>query len=377
MSSLICIFCNVRKGRVVFWSTMGKDYSCNPLYISNYLLDHEYDTFEIYWIYRKNLDKTVFDARIIPVKYGSFKHLYIIQTAEFLVTNHRTSVQGMFWIKRPSQKYIMTWHGSMALKRIEKDAIESLGCAYERFAKKDSAHCSLMLSDSDWFTQLLRKSFWYEGEILQVGMPRNDILYCKDKHSDIRTQVSRALNIPNPSDKLIVLYAPTFRTNHGTSEYILCWEHIKAAIEPFFNKEVIVLMRLHPTLLGIINTDELISEDFVINASGYNNIQELLIASDILITDYSSTMFEFSILRKPCFLYTPDAKSYDRGLYFPVEKLPFPYSFNQADLINDIITFDRVVYFKKVESFMNRTFNVKGNGHACENVAIWMKKHSK
>ena len=134
ISLLLCVFFKVKKGRVIFWSTIGKDYSCNPLYISNYLLDHEGDTFEVYWLYKKNLDKRVFDPRIKVVKYGSLMHLYIMQTAEFLVTNHRTSTKAMLWIKRAKQKYIMTWHGSMALKKIEKDAIQSLGSQYEKFA---------------------------------------------------------------------------------------------------------------------------------------------------------------------------------------------------------------------------------------------------
>ncbi len=372
---LLCILFKVKKGRVIFWSTIGKDYSCNPLYISNYLLDHESDTFEVYWLYKKNLDKNVFDSRIKTVKYGSIMHLYIMQTAEFLVTNHRTSTKAMLWIKRAKQKYIMTWHGSMALKKIEKDAIQSLGSQYEKFARKDSENCSLMLSDSEWFTHLLRNSFWYNGEILQEGMPRNDIFYYKDKHADIRAKVADKLNISNHSDKIIILYAPTFRTDHGTSQYILRWGQIKAKIESVFKKNVIILLRLHPTLLGIVDTQDLISEDFVRNASCYESIQELLVASDILITDYSSTMFEFALLKKPCFLYTPDAKSYDRGFYFPIEDLPFPSSLTENSLANNIITFNSDTYFKNVDLFMNKTFNVKGNGHASEKVVLWMKNN--
>lgn len=372
---LLCILFKVKKGRVIFWSTIGKDYSCNPLYISNYILDNENDDFEVYWLYKKNLDKRVFDPRIKVVKYGSLMHLYIMQTAEFLVTNHRTSTKAMLWIKRAKQKYIMTWHGSMALKKIEKDAIQSLGSQYEKFARKDSENCSLMLSDSEWFTHLLRNSFWYNGEILQEGMPRNDIFYFKDKHADIRAKVADKLNISNHSDKIIILYAPTFRTDHGTSQYILRWGQIKAKIESVFKKDVIVLMRLHPTLLGIVDTQELISEDFVRNASCYDSIQELLVASDILITDYSSTMFEFALLKKPCFLYTPDAKSYDRGFYFPIKDLPFPSSLTENSLANNIITFNSDTYFKNVDLFMNKTFNVKGNGHASEKVVLWMKNN--
>ena len=372
---LLCILFKVKKGRVIFWSTIGKDYSCNPLYISNYILDNENDDFDVYWLYKKNLDKRVFDPRIKVVKYGSLMHLYIMQTAEFLVTNHRTSTKAMLWIKRAKQKYIMTWHGSMALKKIEKDAIQSLGSQYEKFARKDSENCSLMLSDSEWFTHLLRNSFWYNGEILQEGMPRNDIFYYKDKHADIRAKVADKLNISNHSDKIIILYAPTFRTDHGTSQYILKWGQIKAEIESVLKRDVIVLMRLHPTLLGIVDTQDLISEDFVRNASCYESIQELLVASDILITDYSSTMFEFALLKKPCFLYTPDAKSYDRGFYFPIEDLPFPSSLTENSLANNIITFNSDTYFKNVDLFMNKTFNVKGNGHASEKVVLWMKNN--
>lgn len=376
VSLLLSAFCKVKKGRVVFWSTIGKDYSCNPLYISNYLLDYENETFEVYWLYKKNLNKKVFDPRIKAVRFGSFKHLYVMQTSEFLITNHRTSTTGMLWIKRDDQKYIMTWHGSMALKKIEKDAIQSLGHKYEKFARRDSENCSLMLSDSEWFTRLLRNSFWYNGEVLQEGMPRNDILYNVDKHPDIRNKVADVFRIANHSSKTIILYAPTFRTDHGTSQYILKWGRIKVKIEAFFKKEVILLMRLHPTLLGIVDTREMISEPFVINASSYDSIQELLIASDVLITDYSSTMFEYALLKKPCFLYTPDVNSYDRGFYFPVEELPFASSIDEDSLINSIISFNNDIYYKNVDSFMTKTFNVKGNGHACEKVALWMKNNS-
>lgn len=377
ISLLLCVFFKVKKGRVIFWSTIGKDYSCNPLYISNYLLDHESDTFEVYWLYKKNLDKNVFDSRIKTVKYGSIMHLYIMQTAEFLVTNHRTSTKAMLWIKRSNQKYIMTWHGSMALKKIEKDTEQTLPKGYVKVAKKDSCICDLMLSDSEWYTNLIKTSFWYNGEILQEGMPRNDIFYYKDKHADIRNKVADKLNISNHSDKMIILYAPTFRTDHGTSQYILKWGQIKAEIESVLKRDVIVLMRLHPALLGIVDTQELISEDFVRNASCYDSIQELLVASDILITDYSSTMFEFALLKKPCFLYTPDAKSYDRGFYFPIKDLPFTSSLTEEILVKNIVSFNSDKYYESVDSFMSKTFNVKGNGHACEKVVLWMKNHSK
>lgn len=375
ISFLFCLIFKIRKGRVLLWSTEGKDYSCNPLYISNYILDNESNFFEVYWMFRDNVIIKDIDPRIKTVRFGSIRYLYILQTAEFLITNHRTSSWKIMWIKREEQKYIMTWHGSMPLKKIEKDALCSLSPDYSEFAKKDSKNCNLMLSDSKWFSELLKNSFWYEGEILEKGMPRNDILFDFNCHNEIKEKVARKLGVNNYNDCMIILYAPTFRTNHSSEYYIFKWKNIIESLEKKEKKKIIVLLRLHPTLLGEININDLITENFVVDASTYNNMQELLVASDLLITDYSSTMFEYTLLNKPCFLYTPDLPLYDRGTYFPMESLPFKLAFTEEELINNLITDDNS-YIGDAVLFLESTFHIFKYKNASRSVVEWMKNAS-
>lgn len=377
ISHCICTFFKVRRGRVLFWSTVGKDYSCNPLYISNYILNHESETFEVYWMFRKKVDTSQVDNRIKKIVFGTLKYLYVLHTAEFIITNHRTPTKEMFWLKRSEQKYVMTWHGSMPLKMIEKDADSSHSKGYILCARNDSKICDLMLSDSQWYTNLIRRAFEYNGPILEKGMPRNDILFDKEMHHTIKYKVAKELNIQDYQNKYIVLYAPTFRTNHRTDYYILKWKKIVNAISYKLKKDVVILMRLHPTLLEEVDTSNLITEPFVINASKYNNMQELMITSDLLITDYSSTMFEFCLLDKPCFLYTPDFESYDRGTYFSLKKLPFGIAYTIEEIIDIICNCDEESYVKEQHVFLNETFQLYENKCASMAVVEWMKQQLK
>ena len=373
LSLTIRCFSKVKKGRVLLWSTVGKDYSCNPLCISDYLLNNESGNYEVYWLFHETVDTSHVDKRIKKIRFGSLMHLYYINTAEFLITNHRTPADTLYWYKRSGQKYVMTWHGSMPLKKIEKDAIDSLQKSYIKDAKEDSNKCDLMLSDSKWYSDLIRRSFWYDGDILEEGMPRNDILYNKSVHPQIKEKVVSALGIKDIESKFLVMYAPTFRTNHKTGLYLTQWSFLKGVIKKRYNKSLVVLLRLHPTLLQLVNTDELITEDFVVNASVYHDMQELMIASDMLITDYSSTMFEFALLNKPCLLYTPDLTEYDRGFYFSINDLPFPVAETPNALHHQIECFDDQHYNKTVSEFLNTTFHVLGNGQAAKEFVKWMK----
>lgn len=105
-------------------------------------------------------------------------------------------------------------------------------------------------------------------------------------------------------------------------------------------------------------------------------MQELMVAADLLITDYSSTMFEFSMMHKPCFLYTPDKDTYNRGYYFDFSELPFPQSVTISDLISSIEKYDDNSYSQKVYDFVNTRFGLyeecNGNAKVCD----WMMQHS-
>lgn len=374
-SLIIRIIVPIRKGRVLIWATVGKDYGCNPMYISRYIVNYE-KGLDVWWMFLKGYSPKSISKNEKIVIFRSLRYLYIINTAEYIITNHRSRPLDYYWKKRKGQKYIMTWHGSMPIKMVEKDAIESIGSDYVKMAKADSDICDLMISDSEFFTNLIRQSFWYTGEILKTSIPRNQKFYEKENYKKVRSNVLSFFGENPDNESLIVLYAPTFRQNHKIESYITDWTEIKTFLEKKFSKPVIILMRLHPNLLGVIDTDKLLTGDYIKNASVYNDMQELMVASDILITDYSSTMFEFSMMQKPCFLYMPDKDTYDRGLYFKLSDLPFEQSQTIPELLDDIDKCDVPKYINKIEEFIATNFKLYEPSNGSVNVVEWMKNHS-
>jgi CDP-glycerol glycerophosphotransferase len=105
-------------------------------------------------------------------------------------------------------------------------------------------------------------------------------------------------------------------------------------------------------------------------------MQELLSICDLLITDYSSSMFDFSMLRKPCIIYATDIEQYDRGYYYTFDQMPYPVARNQAELIETIRNFDLDQHLIKVDDFMSNTVGMFEDGNASRRIAAWMSEHS-
>ena len=104
-------------------------------------------------------------------------------------------------------------------------------------------------------------------------------------------------------------------------------------------------------------------------------MQELLCASDMLITDYSSSMFDMGMLKRPCILYATDAEAYDRGFYFNLRELPFPLAENEEQLLATIEAFDSAAYTTRLNTFFTERVGLKEDGHASEALAEWMATH--
>lgn len=352
--------------RIIFWASQGKSYSCNPKYLSEYIQTHPDRGYDVYWAFLNGYNSKKHKNYLTI---GSLKYLWILNTSKFIVANQRTRPRPFYWRKKKEQKYIMTWHGSMALKMIEKDAISTLDANYSKVAQEDSKRCDLMLSDSKWWTRLIRKSFWYDGEILEHGMPRNDVFFDEAKKKIIADKVHEFYNIDKK--KKIILYAPTFRQNKSTKFYIKKWNNIIAHLESLLSSEVAVLVRLHPWLLGQV---ELKSEndDYVLDATKYHDMQELLVSADVLITDFSSTMFEFCLLKKPCFLVAKDLDNYDRGTYFSLKTLPFMQSKDEDEFCRKLVGLNISSYIEKQTAFIQKAFEPMINGDTCEVITNWM-----
>ena len=370
----ICCVCPVHKNRVVCWSYDFKQYSCNPRYLTEYLLANNPE-FDIYWVFRNKTDTSSVDERIHCVRKRSWQYFLIMNTAEFLITNSRTDPWRIYWHKRSGQKYLQLWHGGVALKRVERDAKTQLGFSYVQKAIRDSRACDLMISGCSLQTELVKSKFWYDGEILECGIPRNDIFFYKEFHAPLREKVCRQYGVS--PDSRIVLYAPTFRRNRSIEPYRIDWEKVVSHLSKFYGGgEVTVLLRLHPNLLGRVDVSSLINHWTVIDVTKYHDMQELLCISDMLITDYSSSMFDYTMQMRPCLLYATDIELYDRGYYFDLQDLPYPLARTEQELIAVIDSFDEHAYQDKLQTFFTDRIGLMESGRASSSLAEWMVAHS-
>lgn len=371
LSIVLHPFLRIKKGKVICFAYGGSQYSCNPRYISEYLANNEFDRFQVYWLFDKRNIPQNFDGRMKVVFYRTIKAVLAINTSEFVITNKRTDPWIYAWIKKKGQKYIMTWHGGKPLKKIELDAIDSLGPKYLRRMKHDSAYCDLFLSESVYTSHLYKKSFLYDGEILERGLPRNDIFFNTNKHKEIKKQVFRHFGF-DECDK-VILYAPTFRGSMSLECYDIDWENIMLAFEKKLHGKVKVLIRLHPNFLGKrVDCSALFGADNVYEATTYDNINDLIIASDVMISDYSSCMFDFAFMKRPIFIYAKDSEKYERGFYLNIKELPFPFAENNTELLSNILSFESSIYEEKLKMLMEEFFHSFDKGDATKSVVEWM-----
>ena len=351
----------IKKNRCLIYSSYGANYGCNPKYVSKYLVENNPEI-EVIWVFNQ---PEKYDIRgVKKVKNMSLKYFYYLSTSKFIITNFRTPVE---FKKRDKQIYIQTWHSSLRLKMIEKDAEDTLPQNYIKQAKEDSKKLDYLVSGCRYSTEIFKRCFWYDGEILEIGTPRNDFLLTTNekKIRDIKDNLGIG-------DEKILLYAPTFRKDNNLDVYNINYERLLNNLEKKYNYKWKILLRLHPHLINIMPE---IKVENVINVTKYDDIQELLAISDILISDYSSLMFDFTITKRPCFLYVPDLEEYqskDRKLYFNVKELPFKIAKSNDELIDEIVNFSNEEYNKSLELFLNKIGSYE-NGKASQKIAKLIK----
>lgn len=373
MAMIVRPFIKVKNNRIFCWSYSAKKYACNPRALTEYILDNHANEYEIYWGFDKDVDVSILDERIHVVRKYSLHYLYALYSSKFVFYNARNNPYDSMFVKKHGQKYIMMWHGPFALKKIEKDACEKLGAKYRKYAIKDSAMCDLMLSNSKFFTNLIYNSFWYDGKVLEKCSPRNDVFYNQDLKLESYNKVRESLGLSK--DCKIVLYAPTFRgENQKLDYYRINWSNVRPYFEKLLDGDVAILLRLHPNIAGIEGVETLMNYPNVHNVTNAPDITEFLFAADVMISDYTSAMFDFSLLQKPCFIYAIDKDEYDRGFYWKFEQLPFPFAESEEQLINNIVSFDFDKYNHSLDNFQNEIWGIDEDGHACERLYNWMKK---
>lgn len=353
-----------KQDKVVLQSFYGRGYSDSPKAIGDALL--EQGGFRIYWVVKGKTEAGTVPPGITPVQIDTASSIYHFCTAGFWVDNCR---KWAFVKKRGKQCYIQTWHG-FPLKKIEKDAGDALPADYIEAAQKDSAMCDLFLSNSGFLSHIYRNGFWYGGEILEKGFPRNDVLVNGDE--SLRQKAYGVLRLEKGPN--YILYAPTFRRGMDISVYDIDYRRCVKAFEETFGGKWTVLLKLHPNIAD--KARELPLETGIAeNVSDYPDIIDLYLVSKAMISDYSSVMFDYIATGKPCFLYLNDLEAYkdDRDFYFDIEKLPFARAHNNEELEKAIRAFDSSAYSEKLKSFITE-FGIAETGTAAAAAVDFIEK---
>jgi len=362
----------IQKGRVMCVCWGGEQYNCNPKALAMELVKHA--GFEVWYAFKEpKRFLSVLPEEVQAVEIGSLAYYKLLATSQFIVSNTRFG-GGMWWPfeKRKVQIFIQTMHGGHGIKKVELDVKEQLGKDYITAALEDTRRTDLMLSDSIYWTHIYRTSFRYQGEVLELGLPRNDVFF---------KQIS-AESAKLTDNKRYLIYTPTFRNNGRKDVYGFDVDKVVVALEKRFGGEWYIRVSSHPNMRSYYREIYDFSHPRMIDVGG-EDLQPLLLSSDALITDYSSAEMDFSlrtITRRevdehvyPVFQLCKDRNDYDRGFYINPEDLPFPYAETDEELIANILNFDTEKYLADLEKFNIEVIGLKETGHAAEAVVEWMQ----
>lgn len=353
------------KKRIVFESFNGKQITCNPYYIYCYM-KKQYPDYEYIWCYNKKDDKS-----IRCVTRNSLAYIYYVLTSAVYITNDTIPQYIPF---RKKQMVINTWHGGGSYKKTGLELDQKLCNWYNllnlKRAGKSTTH---FLSSSEIFTEAAPKaSFISDKKILPIGMPRNDIFFNQQQMEEANRKVRTLYNISD--DDFIVLYAPTFRTTKVNLQPDFL--SISNAIKERFNPtKIYVFIRTHH-LMKI--SDITLPKDLCINVSSYPYMQDLLATADMLISDYSSCIWDYSFTYRPCILYVPDLSQYKsiRDFHKPIETWGFPIAQTNEKMVDIIKNFDSNKFKQSMEKHHN-TLNSYEKGTATATLCKFIILHLK
>lgn len=323
-------------------------YACNPRRISEYLAQNYPDEFEIIWAIKNAKDyewlKDWGVTRVVEAYSAKF-YKYAL-TSRVYVYNMR--IPAMIPFRKKKQLTIGTGHGGGAYKKLLLDN-PIIKNTDKKIQELSASHTDILVSSCQYYTDyVVRGAFAHTGECIECGMPRNDELI-NNSDSKMADYIRKYYGIPK--DNKIILYAPTYRKGrrNEATDYNLDVKGIVDAAKERFGGEWTILYRMHYFIKKRLPED--CKGQNIIDVTDYNDMQDLLLASDILITDYSSSVWDYSLLKRPCFLYTTDLDEYleKQGFYVDVRDWPFPLAKNNAGLTDNIRNFDEADYLNAVK----------------------------
>ena len=365
-----------RKYSIVFESFLGKQFSDNPRAIYEYMKEH-YPEYKLYWSVDPRFIDNFKDKGVNIVPRLSIKWLLIMASAKYWVSNSRMPL----WIPKPKHTvYLQTWHGT-PLKKLaaDMDDVFMPGTNIENYKRnflKESANWDYLISPNPYSTKIFRRAFAFKKEMIESGYPRNDFLYNANNEKEILA-LKKKYQIP--TDKKVILYAPTWRDDQyfEKGKYKFDLKLDLKQMQEQLGDQYIVLLRLHYLIANHIDVSEY--KGFAFDFSHHEDIRELYMVSDLLITDYSSVFFDYANLKRPMIFFVYDIEDYRdrlRGFYFDFEeKAPGPLVKTTEEVIEEINKLEKNKRLPKNFDEFYETFCSWEDGNATKRVVetVWGK----
>src|SRR5690625_79674 len=297
---------------IVFESFLGRQYSDNPRAMFEYI-QKEYPEYKCFWSVDPKYINKFKNSKITIINRFSLRWVLIMMRAKYWISNSRIPL----WVYKPKDTvYIQTWHGT-PLKKLALD-MENINQSwknphlYKKNFVTESARWDYLVSPNNYSSKIFRRCFAFKNEIIESGYPRNDYLINNNNIKNVE-KIKRAIGIP--IDKKVIMYAPTWRDKFSFNLPLSITNLKKELGDEYF-----IIVRLHYL---VTRTTELIGHDnFIKNVSSHNDINELYLISDILVTDYSSVFFDYAVLQRPMIFYCHDLEEYKNDIlrfYFDFE----------------------------------------------------------
>lgn len=326
---------------ILYESRDGKAFSDSPYAFFAYFANHpEQDDYQHTWVYDGNVDLTL-AKKLLPhhklksvkfVKRNTKEYGQALLTSEYLINN---STFQPWFIKKENQVYVNTWHGT-PLKKMGFDIEDNPKGSQN--VLRNFLMADYLISPNNHMTDVFLKSYklegLYEGTILEGGLPRND--WISNPDITMATQL-RDSGIILDSTKKVLLYTPTYRgvlQNEAADDIEKLVSDVKYLVN-HVGDEYNILIKVHPFVYGKAVLNENLKGRLVSDLFDVNKLFEV---TDILVTDYSSVLFDYLITKKRLIYYIWDSEDYadDRGMYFSPENLPGDVATTIVELVDAI-----------------------------------------
>lgn len=342
---------------IMYSSYWGQNFNDNPRALYEYIQKNHpgYQHIAVYSSILQNIEL----PGVTAVLTGTKEYWYYLARAKYFVNN--VNFEGKERVKRPEQLEIQTMHGT-PLKKMGFNVLQDwTSASYEQYLQKNR-NWDYLTVPSDYVASIADNAYRHQAKVLKTGYARNDELFVRNNLIEIK-RIKNKMNIS--SSKKIILYAPTWRKQSETKLGI-DFDSMYQSL----SDNVLMLVRPHH-LSGNINIPIKYADKIILSDSSFS-IEDYYLISDVMITDYSSVMFDYALLNKPMAFFTYDFESYvsSRGLNFDFKNdAPGPIVYNQRELETILQNFDQIKqnYAKKITAF-NKKFIQYDDGHASEKI---------